>query len=179
VTTAWSMRDRTSETLYQLRRPGPRSEWPVNVDSGLAERLEGMKEVKSYAQRLASELVRDFEAEVVVLQAMPLTEMCPRSSQWIRWRNARAATGVVDAALVRLQHFDQHAHHGTGRIELATPLNVRRRIRGACASASLKPRHVELGVRHGQRIRGGWSGSSGRWNYSRQQASEARAPRPH
>jgi hypothetical protein len=35
---------------------------------------------------------------------------------------ARAAAGVVDAALVRGEHLDQHAHHVRGRVELAAAL---------------------------------------------------------
>ena len=35
---------------------------------------------------------------------------------------ARAAAGVVDAALVGREHLDQHAHHARGRVELAAAL---------------------------------------------------------
>src|SRR4051812_4352339 len=38
---------------------------------------------------------------------------------------AGAAARVVDAPLVRLQHFDQHPHHRARRIELATALALR------------------------------------------------------
>ena len=35
---------------------------------------------------------------------------------------ARAAAGIVDAALVGREHFHQHAHHPRGRVELAAAL---------------------------------------------------------
>jgi hypothetical protein len=38
---------------------------------------------------------------------------------------ARAAAGVVDSALVRLQHLDEHSHHRAWRVELAAALSFR------------------------------------------------------
>ena len=38
---------------------------------------------------------------------------------------ARAAARVIDAALVRFQHFHQHAHDRAGRVELAAALALR------------------------------------------------------
>src|SRR5579871_6952427 len=40
---------------------------------------------------------------------------------------ARSATGIVDAALVGREHFDQYAHHIRGRVELPATLAF-----GAC-----------------------------------------------
>jgi len=40
---------------------------------------------------------------------------------------ARAAAGVIDAALVGLDHFDHHPHDRPGRVELAAALAFRTR----------------------------------------------------
>ena len=57
------------------------------------------------------------DGDVAELAAVGLDELLA-----LHEHAARAAAGVVDAALVGREHLDQHAHHVRGRVELAAAL---------------------------------------------------------